>query len=63
MKLPALTWPELLCALLALLLVINSARRGFLREGSLLLSLLLAVWLAGRLYAPLNAVALRDAVT
>jgi hypothetical protein len=61
MTLPSLTWPELLCVLLGSLLVLNAARRGFLREGSLLLSLLLAVWLAGRLYAPLNAVALAGA--
>ena len=61
MTLPALAWPELLLALAGLLLVLNAARRGFLREGSLLLSLALALWLAGRLYPALNAVALGGA--
>jgi uncharacterized membrane protein required for colicin V production len=47
--------PELLLALAFVLLVANAARRGFLREGSLLLGLGLALWLAGQLYRQLGA--------
>lgn len=51
-----LNWPELAVGLAALLLVANAARRGFLREGSLLFGLCLALWLAGRLYRPVGAI-------
>lgn len=44
------TWSELAIGLASLLLVANAARRGFLREGSLLLGLGLALGLAGPLY-------------
>ena len=37
-----------------LVLVLNGARRGFLREGSLLAGGILSVWLAGRLYQPIG---------
>ena len=46
--------PELALGLVFLLLVANAARRGFLREGSLLLGLGLALWLDGRLYRQLG---------
>jgi uncharacterized membrane protein required for colicin V production len=46
----ALSWPDLALGLAFLLLVANAARRGFLREGSLLLGLGAALWLAGRFY-------------
>jgi uncharacterized membrane protein required for colicin V production len=44
-----------------LVLVFNAARRGFVREGSLLTGLLVAVWLAGRLYQPVGSAILPDA--
>jgi uncharacterized membrane protein required for colicin V production len=46
----ALSWPDLVLGVAFLLLVANAARRGFLREGSLLFGLAAALWLAGRLY-------------
>jgi uncharacterized membrane protein required for colicin V production len=55
----SLSWPELLLGLAFLLLVANAARRGFLREGSLLLGLGLALWSAGRLYPYVGGLLLR----
>src|SRR5204863_2904292 len=52
--------PELALGLAFLLLVANAARRGFLREGSLLLGLGLALWLDGRLYRHLGAAVQRS---
>jgi uncharacterized membrane protein required for colicin V production len=40
------------------LVAANAARRGFLREASLLAGLLLSIWLAGRLYRPIGALLL-----
>ena len=54
------SWPELALGMVFLLLVANAARRGFLREGSLLLGLGLALWGAGRLYRQVAAAILRD---
>lgn len=51
-------WPEVVAVLAGLLVVANAARRGFLREGSLLLGLGLALWLAGALYRPVGALLL-----
>lgn len=48
-------WPELILGCIFLLLLANAARRGFLREGSLLLGLGLALWSAGRLYHQVGA--------
>lgn len=48
------SWPELALGLAFLLLVANAARRGFLREGSLLLGLGLSLWLAGKLHQMLG---------
>jgi uncharacterized membrane protein required for colicin V production len=45
-----LSGADFVLGLAFLLLVANAARRGFLREGSLLLGLAAALWLAGRLY-------------
>lgn len=53
-----LSWPELAAGLAGLLVVANATRRGFLREGSLLLGIGLAFWLAGALYHPLGALLL-----
>jgi len=44
------TWQEAVIALVLVLLVGNAARRGFVREGSLLVGLAGGLWLAGRLY-------------
>jgi uncharacterized membrane protein required for colicin V production len=52
---PSMSLPDLLVALVFLLLVANAARRGFLREGSLLFGLGLALWLAGQLYRQLGS--------
>jgi uncharacterized membrane protein required for colicin V production len=46
----SLDWPNLVLAAGCALLIANAARRGFLREGSLLLGLGLALWAAGRVY-------------
>ena len=54
-------WSELLAGLAAVLIVANAARRGFLREGSLLLGLGLALWLAGQLHRPAGLLLLREA--
>ena len=56
----ALSWPELVAGLAGLLIVANAARRGFLREGSLLLGLGLALWLAGQLFRPLGLLVLHQ---
>ncbi len=45
---------ELAIGLPLLVLVFNGARRGFLREGSLLAGCAISVWLAGRLYQPIG---------
>jgi uncharacterized membrane protein required for colicin V production len=45
---------ELAIGLPLLVLVLNGARRGFLREGSLLGGCILSVWLAGRLHQPIG---------
>jgi uncharacterized membrane protein required for colicin V production len=50
----SLDWPQLALAVVCLLLIANAARRGFLREGSLLLGLGLALWAAGRAYQYLS---------
>lgn len=46
---------ELLFGALFLAVVANAARRGLLREGSLLLALGVGLWLAGRLSPPVEA--------
>lgn len=46
-------WFELALALAAVLGALNAWRRGFLREGSLLAGLALALWAAHELYRPL----------
>jgi uncharacterized membrane protein required for colicin V production len=45
---------ELATGLPLLVLVLNGARRGFLREGSLLAGCILSLWLAGRLHQPIG---------
>jgi len=45
---------ELAIGLPLLVLVLNGARRGFLREGSLLAGCVLSVWIAGRLHQPIG---------
>jgi uncharacterized membrane protein required for colicin V production len=55
-----LAWPEVAAGLAGLLIVANAARRGFLREGSLLLGLALALWLAGQLHRPAALLLLRQ---
>ena len=54
-------WVELLVPLVAGLLVLNGARRGFLREGSLVASFILAIWIAGRVYRPAQLLILHQA--
>ena len=56
-----IAWAELVAGLAGVLIVANAARRGFLREGSLLLGLGLALWLAGQLHRPAGALLLREA--
>jgi uncharacterized membrane protein required for colicin V production len=55
-----ISWFELLCGGLCVAVALNAARRGFLREGSLLLGLAAAIWLAGQWYRPLGALLLRS---
>ena len=50
-----LRWPEIVLGAAFVLLVANAARRGFLREASLLLGLGGALWLAGTLFRRLSA--------
>lgn len=50
----SLSWPDLALGVAFALLVANAARRGFMREGSLLLGLGLALWLASRLHQSLG---------
>lgn len=49
-----LNWPEIVLGAAFLLLVANAARRGFLREASLLVGLGGALWLAGSLFRRLS---------
>jgi uncharacterized membrane protein required for colicin V production len=54
------SWFDLAAGLAGLLIVANAARRGFMREGSLLLGLGLALWLAGQLHRPVGRLLLHQ---
>lgn len=55
-----MSWLELAGGTVCLLVIVSAARRGFLREGSLLVGLAIAIWLSGQLYRPLGLLLLRQ---
>jgi uncharacterized membrane protein required for colicin V production len=55
-----LSWPDLVAGALCFLVVASAARRGLLREGSLLIGLGAALWLAGLAYRQAGSLILRQ---